>query len=651
MCDKKAMYRLKPSTVAVSMVLGSMFINPVFAEDDETLVVTGTRSEQVLEKVPVNLEVITAQDIEEMGATSVADVLGRSAGVLSTQGGINIRGLGSNYSIILIDGRKSGSMENSKDFQGYLTESLNIQSIERIEILRGQAGSMYGSNAVGGVVNIITKESLEPASSFAITHGTFETLTTFRHDFGQQGNFFGMVGGSYKNYNSEESMDISDGSTSYSNEGDNYTLDAELGYIVNDSHKVKFVAGYQSQDAATPTVSYEYSDEEVSTSVSYRNYKRTISDAGFYFDGYTDDHTYSSGVTWNQVTLANNVGEADEYDDVYQSIVVDGENQWTINDSNSLFVGAEMLLDSFEREDIALEEDTVTRYAIYLQHELNMFDDKLLALPSMRLDSDSAYGEHFTYQLGLSYQVIPGHYLKSNYGIGYKAPTLTELYGYEGQSNGTVWGNADLTPEDSTSFDIRYQYAGNALSGSLGYYKSEVTDQITQVTCSDLSAGDDYYDQCQGLSDPVQGDENKLRINLPEVRMQGIEAELAYNFTKNLKVKATYTYLDGEEMDSDGNWSTYSSTSEEVYGADIAYFKPENGVGINAWGRYNIGNSSKDSDVLYDYYNVNLSVSKTLGSDCKVIFAGYNLIQSTRTETNDSSLGDLELRLSFQAKL
>ena len=653
MSNKKTIFQLKPSTVAVSLVLASMYVTPALAEDAEdaeTMVVTGTRSSQLLEKVPANVEVITAQDIEMMGATSVVDILERTSGITSTGGGIGIRGLGSDYTVILVNGRKSGSMENSKDFQSYLTSSLDVASIERIEVLSGQAGSMYGSNAIGGVVNIITKQSMEPTSSFSLTHSTVETQGNYRHDFGQQGKFFGMVGGSYINYNSEESQDYSDGSSSYSADGKNYTVDGELGYVINDSNKVRFTGSYQYQNTLTPTISQELTDsdddgavDEITDSVSYRTARRSITDAAVILDGFVGDHSYTAGLSWNLVDLI-----AD--DEKFQTIILDVQNEWVVNDFNTVIMGAEFMQDYIDRPSVDVAEDTSNRYALYVQDEISLFNDTLLLLPSARLDSDSDFGEQLTYQFGASYQLLPGHYLKGNYGLGYKAPTLTELYSYETRSSGTVWGNPDLQPEESDSFDFRYEYHGKKLSGSIGYYNTHITNQYTTVYCDDLDSSSAYYSACEAVGEEINGD-NQLRVNALEVKMQGVEAELAYKLTKNLNVKATYIYLDGEEMDEDGVWAAQATTSEEIYGLDLSYYKPENGVGINAWGKLNLGTSGRDSDELYDYYNFNMSVSKELPGDSKLILAGYNLIQSSEDTLNTDSLDDLEVRLSFQAKL
>ncbi|WOT06533.1 TonB-dependent receptor plug domain-containing protein [Shewanella youngdeokensis] len=662
------MFQIKPTIKVVALALGTLVVTPASAQEQlvmqapdavsntntETMVVTGTRSEQLLEKVPSAIEVFSSDDIIAMGATSVKDVIGRASGaqIYSQKGGINLRGIGFNYTVVLVNGRKPGAMENNKDFQNYITESINLANVERIEVLRGQAGSMYGSNAIGGVINIITKNNREELSTFGVTHGNYETKTTFSHDFGLQGDVFGRVSGAYKRYIPVAEDDLTTaGKTAYSVDGDMYNIDGMVGYVLDNSHELRLEAGYSEVETISKTNSFSTDDDGfLSPAVSNRYAGKTIANTAMIFDGYSEDHSYSASLGWNQVEVANYDDSTVTHYDVFSSILADVQDEWIINDYNTLVIGADYLRDNIDRPDVELAEDVITRYAAYAQNQMSFFDDTLMFIPSVRFDNDSAFGNKVTYQFGTTYEFVRGHYLKANYGTGYKAPTLTELYSYETQGNGTVWGNPDLKPEESTSFDVRYEFFGERLTASVGYYKTELTDKFSSTVCTDMLSSDPNYAACQAVGEPINGGDSMLRINVLESNMQGIEAEVAYQLTENLNLKASLNYLDGEQLDEDGIWGAQTFTAEQVYGLDMQYYHPELALGINAWGAWNKDYLYTSTSTPYDFYNFNLSVTKEIGNHYSVSFAAYNLLQSTRDTTNDSAVEPMEWRLNFQAK-
>ncbi|MEI6860133.1 MAG: TonB-dependent receptor [Shewanella sp.] len=646
-----------------SLMLG---VSPLAIADDEadinkakmeTMVVTGTRSENLLKNVPASVEVFTSQEIEAMGAVSVRDVISRATGAqtYAQKGGINLRGIGFNYTVVLVNGRKPGAMENNKDFQSYITQNINIDSVDRIEILRGQAGVMYGSNAIGGVINIITKQSYDASSVFTVTHGSNESKLSFTQDFGRENDIFGRVSGSYTNYIpvKEDTLD-NNGSWEETDSGNLSNFNSTIGYTINESNEIRFEASYSNLD--TVGKSLTYSDETLvdgdgneSTNTTYSSresetYRKRIEGA-IIFDGYTQDHTYTAGLTVNQVELSKS-----GYEQVYDTMVLDAQDVWQINDWNKLVIGGEYLKNEISRENIELKDDSLDRYALYLQDQVSLLDNSLILIPSLRFDDDSAFGNKVTYQFGGTYQFIENNFLKANIGTGYKAPVLTELYAYETQGSGTVWGNPNLTPEESDSWDVRYEVYLDRLKASIGYYSTDVTDKFSSKICEDFEDGSENRIYCDNLPDPINGD-NKLRYNIGEASVSGIEAQLTYALTDSLNIKLSYDGIDAKQINDEGVETDLNFNSENIYGLDIQYYNADEDLGVNIWGAYNQDYLYSSSGERFDFYNFNASVHKGFGEIYSVTFAAYNLYQSERTSETDTAISPFEWRLSFSAKL
>ena len=158
------------------------------------VVVTATRTQEEVKAVPQTVEVITKEDIEQLGATDVYSALHLAANVDVTSAGmaghnVMIRGMSTNHTLILIDGKRFAGEDTSATQNVYALGRLSLSNIERIEIVRGSASAQYGSDALGGVINIITKKSKEPSIMVGLSTGS-EAINNYYHiDFGKQGNF------------------------------------------------------------------------------------------------------------------------------------------------------------------------------------------------------------------------------------------------------------------------------------------------------------------------------------------------------------------------------------------------------------------------------------------------------------------------------
>ncbi len=591
------------------------------------MVVTATRTSNNLDDVPATMQVFNSTDIKEMGATTVKDVLTKAANIqLNAQrGGINMRGMGFDYTVVLVNGRKPGGLENIKDFQNLLTNTLNVNTIERIEIVRGQSGSMYGSNAIGGVINIITKDSLKEQTSVSVSHGNLDSILSLSHDFGSVDNWNAIVNLNYNKYNPERTENTgTDNSWSTTKNGYLASANMNIGYHFGNQQKINLEAGLIKDDYKIET--YSASQD----TLTIRNTSRELRNLNLIYNGATGMHDYSAAVSFNETynhlftTNTNNI----YYTDKFRNTIFDGQNAWQLNENNTLLFGGEYVYE-YTNQQNTKDNNTLNRIGFYAQTENSLADGNILLIPSMRYDNYSSFGGELTYKLAGTWQFIENHRLKTSFGTGYKAPTLIQLYGTESTSNGTVYGNANLKPEYSDTWEIRYETNQDRYQFALGYYQNDLTNYMTSIlTRPDPSGGRDA---------------DYLRVNIGRVKLKGIEAELRADLTESIYVRTTYNYIDAINQETGAR---VGYNAEHIYGLDLGYYNSHHELGMNLWGNWN-DNYLYGSDV-FDFYNFNFAINKVLNDTYSMNFGLYNFIQSERDAINSPALDPMEWRVTLQ---
>ncbi len=640
-----------------------------------TVVVTGTRTEQLIEDVPQTMQVFTKEDIERMGAANVRDVLNSATGISveGQKGGINIRGMGWESTLLLINGRRVSTAENVKDAYNYWTQMINPASIERIEIVRGQAGAIYGSNAIGGVVNIITKKSEKAGGVGGVIIGNEYVKNYWQLDTGKMGKFDaifnaqithwfgGMKEPAYDTSIDSTYSDRTNGGWTKSHTGNELAFNLDMGYAFTDDHEIRFIGNWASTDREQDSKS---AAGYVSTN---HNDSRRLYGGALVYQGTIGDHMLNLSADYSEVQVdkfrdplavqamagynASLVDNSEKYfTDTFRTFTLGGNDSWTITDWNTLTFGGEYTYSNAHQVNTATGKSGIRNFyemnswSIYLSEELAFFDDSLFILLQGRYDHyDTDFGGAFTPNIGVTYEFIENHRLKANWGMGFRAPTLAELYGVEGTGNGTVYGSETLKPEKSKNFEVRYEGSYGPVSGSVGYYYSYIEDYISSEQVFDTNLYP-YQHTTQA---------SFLRTNIGQVRTQGIELEAAWQVHDYVKLKASYSYNDAHDID---NHTRVTYTATDVVTAGIDFFHPEWGLSANLWGSYNenfkSAESAKAGATIYDFYNVNFSAAKTWGEEdeYKVTFALYNFLQSKNNSANITSLNPLEVRVGFEMK-
>ncbi|MDU5915688.1 MAG: TonB-dependent receptor plug domain-containing protein, partial [Negativicoccus succinicivorans] len=217
---------------------------PVYDIGD--IVVTATRTQNTTKEVPAATQVIDGENIRQSGATNIREALSYFTNIMQTRiahGGhdVMIRGMDTNKSLILVDGRKPANESSSASLgTARAMERINLQQVERIEILRGPSSALYGSDAMGGVINIITKKSTSPSGSISGEYASTGHTQWVHYDTGRQGKLAATVGARLRHTD----RDTIEGEQWSEYFGNDQTYNLALDYYFADANKLTFTADY-----------------------------------------------------------------------------------------------------------------------------------------------------------------------------------------------------------------------------------------------------------------------------------------------------------------------------------------------------------------------------------------------------------------------
>ena len=498
----------------------------------DEVVVTGTRSERLLSEAPVATEVISRSEIALSGAHDAAELLAGRAGVeVITRlngAGVSLQGLNPEHVLILVDGKRvTGRVNGGVDLSRF-----PIESIERIEIVRGASSALYGSEAMGGVINLITRNS-QPKLAFE-TQGAYGGLNT--------GLFSGTLSGSLGKirnrltaaWRQRDSYDL-DPSTPNTN-GNGYkqvTLSHDGDLRLDESTRLKTRVDYLFRDQtgidayATGAI-YDRLNRTETLSVSLdpewslAAFPKLRMNAYYnlYRDQYLQDQRGSNALDSQSQTL-----------DQLAQITLQDER--LLSDSHVLTTGAELAYETLQTERLATANADRVRGALYAQDEWSL-TDQLMIVPGLRLDTDSRYGSNLAPKITLKYDPWQQLTLRANVGGGFRAPDFKELFmAFENPSVGyQVVGNPDLRPETSMSTNLGLEWrAGTWSSLMLNLYRNDVSNLIqTDMTPSMDTDGRLRYRYVNVASAFTQGVESTLQLK----PLDGLILEPGYMFTDTL---------------------------------------------------------------------------------------------------------------------
>ena len=549
----------------------------------ETVVVTGTRTPKLLKDAPIVTRVITADDIRKADATNIGDLLqAELPGIefsysMDQQTSLDMQGFGGNAILFLVDGeRLAGETLDNIDYS-----RLNLDNVERIEIVKGAASSLYGSNAVGGVINIISKETEEPWN--LNLNGRYGS-----HNDQRYGGTVAFRAGDFCNslnvqHTSTDPIDVG----SVGKDGEENDFSRVYG---NRTWNFKERLVYTPSDKLRLTGRLGYFFRERDKSTSSKDRYRDFS------GGLRGNYTFSQR---NGLELSYSFDQYDksDFDPVQDYDLRDYTNvqhtlralyNHSLNERNTLIVGGDFMRDylmSYQFTDNGSHEQyTADAFA---QFDLNPVKN-LNIMTAVRFDYYSeADVKNTSSKLGIMYK-WRNCSLRASYAGGFRAPTLKEMYMDFNMANiFMIYGNEDLKPESSQNFSLSAEYLKSRYNVTLTGYFNLVDNRITTV-----------WDQTLG---------GMVYSNIAQMNISGLNADAAAKYPCGLGVRLSYAYTHVHIPKGEPYFSStrpHTATAKIDYGKDWKNY----GFDVTLSGRVL---SRVTTDEYVDYENPDAGVNST----------------------------------------
>ena len=559
----------------------------------EDVVVTATKTGHQLEEVPIPTEVITRKDIEDRKAKTLQEVLNgipglrvnMDGGSWGDKGKVRIRGLDSKHVLILVDGhRVYGGHAASVDLQSYPTAM-----IERIEVVKGPGSALYGSEAMGGVINIITRKAEEKteltASAAAGSRGRRVVETA--------GSFKGEKAGSLLNYTYKHS----DGVEAKLDEYYEHTLQGTVDYKVSprseislkpyfSEHRIDFEDRIQQRVGLNP--SWRWDPDDLSTFRAWGSW--------FSYDHESEDD--KTGETDTDYTH-----DMYELELNYSRLVFDRH-----------FVTAGSHLESEERVDREKGYDADEQvFSYFVSDEIDLAPFVLVM--GARIDDHDKWGTEITPKLNIAWRATDSVKFRGSVGRGFNAPTLSKLYGQWRMGPFLVQPNPDLKPEESVGYEVGVDWrAASRLSLSTTLFQNDVDNLIVSKT---RRSGPPPWDLAWE--------------NVDEARTRGVEFGAEVALLENWTADVAYTYLDAENRNT-GN--ELEERPDHKIDLSLSGRWPSAGLSVFLEGRYTGRRyaDAENEERLGGYTLVDLTVSKDLGERCQAFVRLDNLLDEKEIE-------------------
>ncbi|CEI51722.1 TonB-dependent receptor; Outer membrane receptor for ferrienterochelin and colicins [Acinetobacter bereziniae] len=632
-------FNLRPVSIALlgittSTVYANNNAEVNSAQQLATIVVSAAGYEQKLKDAPASITVITEKDLKDKRINSIADALVDIEGVdISPQAGktgglnIRIRGMDAEYSLVLIDGRRQNSTGDITP-NGF-GESNNsfippISAIERIEVIRGPASTLYGSDAMGGVVNIITKKvSNEWTGSSTIE----ATLLPNSSNFGNQRAVDSFITGpiikdllgiQLRTRKAERSQS----NVGYLDQNDNVV---ELGMGNNPTKSDIDTIG--ARLTLTPTKQHDLSLEYEKTEQWYDNSKAQLGTLGAN-GGYDKAKEFNR----NRIVLAhtwrNKIGTLDSSISNTQTETIGRlipsraqagsnainprllESKDTIFDTklatqyfdaHNITLGGQWW-DASIKDGLRVNKDVSFKQIGVFAEDTWALTPSLALTTGLRFDNHDTFGSFWTPRTYLVWNANDNWTLKGGYSEGYKAPRLERLtngiYNVGGQGRTPLFGNPDLKPETSRNLEFGTYFNNQSnFDANITAFYSQVKDKIvtgpTERTCDAkdaiIKADCEKYMASIGTPWLMQSGDTGSRtwsvrrpINAQKADIYGIETGLNWEFVPTWKLGLNYTWTETEIQDKALGNPPLNDTPKHIVNASMKWQADDK---IQLWAR------------------------------------------------------------------
>lgn len=641
---------LVKKTLVVAMMASGLISHGTSAQEQEknsgqVVVVTATLRSHTIAAAPAFTTVITAEDIAKSPVNGIADLLRETVGVnnaLDSTGRdqIQIRGLAGQYTLMLVNGKRlssGGALWRGGDFD---FSSIPLNSIQRIEIVRGPMAALYGSDAIGGVVNIITKQASRQWNT--------SISAEYRHiasgDQGQQTRLGLATSGAFNDqlslsiageiYDREawystsasdrtrptrlegkESKNISGNLTFKLTESQ--TLDVDLAYNDDQRPKAMYYYAYNPQTKVETRDIGEQAIQRLTYGVSHKANWHWGSSTAFISREETEIDDYNSRY---KAPLQRHPKENNTYAKFYAS---------TDLASNTLTAGIDLRSQTIEDKFTYLKTGKITTRsaALFAEDEIALAKNLHLTLAG-RVDHNDLFGNHFTPKTYLSYQPSATVTIKGGVNKAFKAPSAYQVSDeYRVISCGgrcTLTGNPNLTPEKSTNLELGFEIHEKDWNISVVGFKNDVDSMIIA-----------YYDP-KLLT--------RRWINVAKANTNGLEVQADLKLTPAVSLSGNITHLNAKYTNENGVQTNLDNRPSNIAHLSLQW-KPRSNLSTSLSANY-VGEQTYENKPLPAYTRLDWNFSTQLQKNLIARF-GVKNISNVNLENKSKDFTFYELGRSY----
>lgn len=581
-----------------SLTLISTLLSADVYNLEKVLVSTASLGEEKsIDDIQASIQVLDKKKIEKTYARSLPQLLNSTAVGLNIKdagstSSLSIRGFDSSHTLVLVDGLRRTGKYGSFDLT-----SIQLEDIERIEIVRGSMSTLYGADAIAGVVNIITKkENIKDYNKLTFLSGVTQS--------GQRDTYITKFSGAktFENITHNYAFEIREKEDFKDEKSQVYTdLKDESRKFLNYGHVIKI------NDNSVLANKFEYAnqnDKGINTlsNETYEKEKRYQASSNYKYTG--DEFIYDTSLSYGKSDTSVNRGTGKEATDYTQLEFNNYFRHFTTeNTINILGLG-------YKKEDIDVsiysKDATRDNYFALFQNEYNLTDN-LTTNAGIRYDDFSDFGSTINPKISVMYKYNDFSF-RTGYGEAFKAPSFTDMYSHftrqRGPSTFDISGSEDLKPEESKTYEFAISYNKENLDIEVVHHRSKLENLIDSYMASKV--GNTLYYK---------------KRNIDKSQINGTELKLAYKFDNGFVANTSLEFLDAKNDSTDERltgsakttWKTNLSYEVNNFGVYLDVKRYINYFGADEDGT-NIDSDYTVADVKFDY-KLSSDISLFLGID------------------------------------